>query len=262
MTPELAVAIEACMKAGRAIAKHDRRVPVLVDGSDDMPAPDEAGMESHDQITRTLLVTGLPILSEYSVPVPYEVRSGWLQFWLVSPLDGVEEFLGDSGEYTVSVALIEGHETVLGVIYAPAKDELFCASRETGAFRIRGASRKLATSTRLFRSSRNGLISGARSCRILVSRSRNDEMVLKYLHETGKGYINLDIVPKGGALKFCLIATGDADLYPRLDATLEWETAAGHAILRAVGKSVVDVRTGQELTYNKPDMINPCFIAQ
>lgn len=262
MTPELIVAIEACMKAGRAIARHDCRVPVLEDGTEEEFATDEPGFESHQLITRALSVTGLPILSEYGEPVPYEIRSGWLQFWMVSPLQGVDEFMGSTGEYTVSVALVEGHEPVLGVVYVPSRDELYCASRETGAFHVREASSSIAYTTRLFRSGRRGLLSGVRSCRIVVSRSRSDEMVLKYMNDLGNRELSMDLVPKGGALKFCLVATGEADLYPRLETTLEWETAAGHAILKAVGKNVVDIRTGQELVYNKPDMVNPCFIAQ
>lgn len=262
MTPELIIAIEACLKAGRAIARHDCRVPVHVGGDDEGYAPDDAGMESHQLITQTLSVTGLPILSEHGERVPYEVRSGWQQFWLVSPLDNVDEFMDCSGEYTVSVALVEGHEPVLGVVYAPARDELFCASRESGAFRIRDASSAIADTRRLLRSSGSGEFFGPRSCRILVSRSCNEEKVLSYMDDPGKGYLKIDVVPKGGAMKLCQIAAGDADIYPCLEATLEWETAAGHAILKAVGMSVLDIRTGEELSYNKPELLNPGFIAK
>jgi 3'(2'), 5'-bisphosphate nucleotidase len=263
MTPELILAIDACMKAGRTIARRDCRVPVLAGcGDDDAYAPDEAGMESHCLLTRVLSPSGLPVISPFSEPVPFEVRSSWHHFWLVSPLDSIDGFLDCSGEYTVSAALVEGHEPVLGVVYSPSRDELYFASRESGAFRIREASSAIADTTRLFRSRRRGLASVTRSCRILVSRSRNDEKMIRYMDDLGREYENIDVMAEEGAMKFCRVAAGEADMYPCFGSTLEWDTAAGHAILKAVDGNVTDIRTGRELTYNKPYLVNPCFVAQ
>ncbi len=261
MTPELIIAIEACMKAGHRIVRYGCGSTLQGAGGDPSPASDDAAQDANLLITRTLSATGLPLLSGYGDPVAWDPRSSWHRFWLVCPLDDQEGIESCSDEYAVSVALVEGHEVVLGVVYAPSRDELFCASRESGAFRVRQPSTPHARPQRLMRTSSHGP-SGARTCRVLVGRSTDEGTLPGYMEGLRSGGGAFEVVPTGGALKFCLIAAGEADLYPCLGTSFEWETAAGHAILKAVGRNVVDITTGRELAYNKEEMINPCFIAR
>lgn len=261
MTPELSIAIEACMKAGRRIAPYGRASSVLAGGDEPSLSPDEVEHDADLLIARTLSATGLPLHSGCGATVAQELRSSWYRFWLVCPLDDHEAMESCNGEYAVSVALIEGHEPVLGVVYAPSRDELFCASRESGAFRVRSASTPHARPQRLPRLACQGG-DGGRPCRVLVGRSTDDGVLPGFMKVLGTGIGAFEVVPTGGALKFCLIAAGEADLYPCLGSSFEWETAAGHAILKAVGRNIVDIHTGRELAYNKAEMVNPCFIAQ
>jgi 3'(2'), 5'-bisphosphate nucleotidase len=259
MTPELIIAIEVCLKAGKSMLRRDCcHVSGLFDEYDSGLSPEEAGLEVHRLITHSLAVAGLPVLGAYGEGVSYEVRSGWRQFWLVAPVDREPGL----PEATVSVALIDGHEPVLGVVYAPATDELYCASREAGAYRVRYASSTFAETTRLFSPPRKPAVPSTRPSRLLVSRLHLDEQMLGYIEELGRDYPGIDLLQREGTLNFCMVAAGDAELYPRLDTTSEWDTAAGHAILKATGKSVVDIYTGRELWYNKPEMVNPQFIAR
>jgi 3'(2'), 5'-bisphosphate nucleotidase len=263
MNPELIIAMEVCLKAGKAILRHDCCYsPALVDEHDAAHASEEAGLEAYHLIAHDLSVTGLPVIGEYSESVPYDVRSGWRQFWLVAPFEGEYESLDETGEWTVSVALIEGHEPVLGVVYAPATDELYCGSRDFGAYRVRNASSASARTTRLLPPSGKPAAPGTSASRLLVSRGHLDERMRLYSEELSDQYSEIELVQKCGALNFGRVASGEADLYPRLDATCEWETAAGHAILKAVGKNIFDIASGRELAYNKPDLVNPFFIAR
>lgn len=264
LTPELMIAIEACLQSGRALLKRARQAArpngVGHNGHDrfsEGPAP-----ESGDLIGKRLSATGLPVVNCHHVLQAYDERSSWYRFWLVDPLDGTYDAASGSGECTVSAALIEKGEPVLGVVYAPLTDDLYFASRETGAYRVRDASSPAASTCRLSREGRNSFGREGQVCRVLVGRASLGDCAIRYLQELRQHYDAIDVVQKDGGLKLCMIASGEADLYPRFEDSSEWETAAGHAILKAVGKNIVDIATGRELSYNKPEMRNPSFIAQ
>lgn len=262
MTPELIIAIEVCLKAGRVILKRGcSYAHAQLEEFDSGISFDEAGIESYFMIEQALSVTGLPVIGPYGESVKFDVRSGWRQYWLVDPIEGDFESQDGSGECTISVALIEEHEPVLGVIYAPASDTLYCASRETGAYRVQFASGMFAETARLNPVDCSSPVPTARPRQLLVSLLHPDQRVLDYIEELGREYPDIELVQKGGSLDFCRVAEGSADIYPRMDITCEWETAAGHAILKATGRNVVDFLSGRELVYNKPEMLNPYFIA-
>ncbi|NTV02410.1 MAG: 3'(2'),5'-bisphosphate nucleotidase CysQ [Chlorobiaceae bacterium] len=257
MTPELIIAIEVCLKAGKFL--HGRGSSYLEARGEGNGSPKElfCGIEAFRQIVQSLSVTGLPVIGPYSEPVPFQVRAGWRRFWLVSPVYGEA-----SVELTVAVALIEGHEPVLGVVYAPVTDELYCACRDSGAYRVRCASNSFAEAVKLFRhpATRSGQASGP--VRLLVGGRRPDERLLACIEDLRREYPDIHLVQRGDGMSFCLVAAGEADLFPRLEATCEWETAAGHAILKAAGRNLFDLSSGCELTYNKPEMVNPRCIAR
>jgi 3'(2'), 5'-bisphosphate nucleotidase len=170
------------------------------------------------------------------------------RFWLVDPLDGTREFIARNGEFTVNVALVERGEAVLGVVLAPAQGRLFAGAVGAGAFVEDASGQRTPLACR--RVPEAGLT-------VVSSRSHGDREALDaYL----AGRVVAARVNVGSSLKFCLVAGGDADLYPRFGRTMEWDTAAGHAVLRAAGGRVAGL-DGAELRYGKPGLVNPPFAA-
>ena len=169
------------------------------------------------------------------------------RFWLIDPLDGTKEFISRNGEFTVNIALIEAGRTVLGVVYAPAMDALYWGGAGLGAFRCIGGQTvaiKVAAST-----------PGA-ALRVVASKSHLNEATRSFIDRFGE----VSLVQAGSSLKFCRVAEGEADIYPRLGPTCEWDTAAAQAVLEGAGGVVVDLE-GAPLLYGKPDVLNPSFIA-
>jgi 3'(2'), 5'-bisphosphate nucleotidase len=208
-----------------------------------------ADLASHDVIVRGLhrIAPEWPVLSEESEGTPYEQRRAWPVFWLVDPLDGTKEFLKRNGEFTVNIALVEGGEPILGVVYAPAIQRMYFAAKGVGAFR---QERGQTAAIRVQRTSRD-------VTRIIVSRSHGTDETDVYTKQYGK----CEFVSMGSSLKFCLVAEGAADVYPRSGPTMEWDTAAAHCILAAAG-GAVKTESGDPLVYNKPSLLNPGFVAE
>ena len=189
----------------------------------------------------------VPILSEESSNIPYPERSKWNQYWLIDPLDGTKEFIKKNGEFTVNIALIENNNPVFGLIHIPIKNETYWGTEKSGAFFIDKNSHQISIKT----SSKS-----SDTIRIAVSRSHHDKKLDDLLREI-KSY---KLISVGSSLKFCLIAHGKADCYFRMGPTSEWDTAAGHAIVKSAGVYVVDFNR-DELKYNsKLDFLNPSFI--
>ncbi len=185
-----------------------------------------------------------PIISEEGKSIPYDLRSAWDEFWLVDPLDGTKEFIKRNGEFTVNIAFVQNNKPVIGVIYAPVPDILYVGVVGKGAYKIEGGVKtEISTNQR-----KQQLIAvGSRS-----HASPEDEAVLK-------NYDIVDKISKGSSLKFCLVAEGKADLYFRSGPTMEWDTAAGQAILEAAGGKMYN-QSGKEFTYNKETLLNGGFL--
>jgi 3'(2'), 5'-bisphosphate nucleotidase len=194
------------------------------------------------------LTPQIAMLGEESSPEVFEQRRQWPALWLVDPLDGTREFVKRNGEFTVNIALVEGHETVLGVVYAPARSVAYAAARGSGAFR-RNAD---GSHTRI-----QVTAAPPAAVRVLASRSHGDAVADRMLERLGPQ----QRISIGSALKFGLLAEGSADLYLRRGPTSEWDTAAGQAIVQEAGGCVVDL-SGRPLRYNARDsVVNPSFIA-
>jgi len=194
------------------------------------------------------LTPGVPVLSEEGDLPTYAERSLWARHWLVDPLDGTREFLARNGEFTVNIALIEAHAPVLGVVHVPVSDTTYCGIPGEGAWRKEGGApaRTLHAATR-----------AADPVRVVGSRSHRGDSLEGFLARIGRH----ELVGVGSSLKFCLIAEGLADVYPRLGPTSEWDTAAGHAVAIAAGGTVVEL-DGRPLEYNtREGLLNPCFVA-
>ena len=194
-----------------------------------------------------VLTPEIPILSEENSNIPFDVRTLWKQYWLVDPLDGTKEFIKRNGEFTVNIALINKNKPIFGVIHAPVLNQTFWGSANSGSFQMKGKKKPKKISISSYDKS---------SLRIVASRSHNS----KKLNLLLKKIENYEIIHIGSSLKFCLIATGEADIYPRFGLTSEWDSAAGEAIVRFAGGRVISTDR-KSLTYNrKQSYLNPYFI--
>tara|TARA_B100001142_G_scaffold209423_1_gene207557 strand:+ start:345 stop:1151 length:807 start_codon:yes stop_codon:yes gene_type:complete len=192
----------------------------------------------------------LPILSEESSNIPYHERSKWNQYWLIDPLDGTKEFIKKNGEFTTNIALIYKNRPIFGMIYVPARNEIFWGSKEMGSYHINGGSLSNKKKISVSQKTNDNL-------RIVSSRSHPSED-LKILLDKLE---NFELVSIGSSLKFCLIAKGEADCYPRFGPTSEWDSAAGEAIVSFAGGKVVTL-DNKSLAYNSGESLkNPSFIA-
>ncbi len=215
---------------------------------------DASPVTQADAVAEAAIVQGLralapmlPIVAEEAVSAGEKVSAGE-RFWLVDPLDGTKEFISRNGEFTVNIALIEQGEPVLGVVYAPALDRLYAGARGLGAFRIGAGGLREAIACRP---------PGADGLVVVASRSHGDEAALEAFLAGRKV---ARVAQAGSSLKLCLLAEGEADVYPRLGRTMEWDIAAGHAVLAAAGGRVCDLQ-GRPLGYGKPGFDNPHFAA-
>lgn len=208
-----------------------------------------ADMRSHEIIVRelTALTPNIPVLSEEASDIPYDERSRWLQYWLVDPLDGTKEFVSRNGEFTVNIALIQNQRATLGVVYVPVRDTLYVGTVENGATKQIGTSAPVTIRTTQ---------PAASPLRIVGSRSHRDDTLSRFLPRLGPH----ELVAVGSSIKFCLVAEGSADLYPRFGPTSEWDTAAAQAVVEAAGGAVVTF-DGNPLRYNtKAELLNPHFL--
>ena len=216
---------------------------------DDSPIT-RADRAAHDILSAglTRLTPSVPVLSEESAEQhAREVRGGWREFWLVDPLDGTKEFINRNGEFTVNVALIRDHRPVLGVVGAPVLGLTYYGAEGLGAFRVRGGH---APERIQVRAAADPLI-------VVGSRSHRGDSLDAVLAKLGPH----DMRPMGSSLKFCLVAEGSADFYPRLGPTMEWDTAAAQAVVEAAGGAVTTL-DGRPLRYNERDtLLNPHFLA-
>lgn len=216
---------------------------------DDSPLT-AADLRSHRLIVGALaaLTPGVPVLSEEAARPPYAERSRWRQHWLVDPLDGTREFLSRNGEFTVNIALIEAHAPILGVVHVPVSDTTYLGVPGEGAWRQVGSAAAQAVHV----AARAG-----DPVRVVGSRSHRGDSLDAFLARLGPH----ELRAVGSSLKFCMIAEGAADVYPRLGPTSEWDTAAAHAVLAAAGGAAVEL-DGRPLRYNeREELLNPFFVA-
>lgn len=214
---------------------------------DDSPIT-AADIASHHVIVDGLkaLTPDIPILSEESANAPWDERKGWTRFWLVDPIDGTKDFTNRTGEFTVNIALIENGEPVMGVVIAPALNEAYWGVRGQGAWKREadGSTRKLE------------VVDPPAAVRAVASKNHMNEDTRNFIEQLGEH----QLVQAGSSLKFCRIAEGQADIYPRLGPTCEWDTGAAHAVLVAAGGKVTQL-DGTPLVYGKEDVLNPYFVA-
>lgn len=236
------------MHAGAAILEVYESDDFGVDHKDDDSPLTKADLAAHNVIVAGLeqLTPDIPVLSEESADVPFEERQKWKKYWLVDPLDGTKEFIKRNGEFTVNIALIEEGKSVLSVVYVPVTEVSYSAAVGVGVFKRKDGKK---SSISVMKNSRFRPT-------IVGSRSHMNDEVKTYLERLGQH----ELVSMGSSLKFCLVAEGQADLYPRLGLTSEWDTAAAQCIVEQAGGHVVTL-DGEPLLYNTKDsLLNPHFM--
>lgn len=219
-----------------------------VETKDDDSPLTQADRAAHTSITQALerLEPKLPVLSEEGTETPYDQRRGWENFWLVDPLDGTKEFINKNGEFTVNIALIQDQRPIIGVVHAPALGVTYLGVKGKGAFRVTDNSRDPIYARTL----EEGQLT------VVASRSHRDSTIDTLLSRLPEH----QITSVGSSLKFCRVAEGQADLYPRFGQTAEWDTAAAQCVVETAGGRVVDLERNP-LTYNKDEsLMNPGFI--
>ncbi|MEM9058115.1 MAG: 3'(2'),5'-bisphosphate nucleotidase CysQ [Pseudomonadota bacterium] len=240
--------LDIARDAGKAILEIYEQDFDVEHKADDSPLT-AADLAAHKKIVAGLaaLEPALPVLSEESAQQPFAERAHWQRYWLVDPLDGTKEFIKRNGEFTVNIALIDNHEPVLGVVHVPVLNTDYYGARGVGAFRQKDDDEPAAIR----------VASGDVGMpRVVGSRSHRGASLDAYLERLGEH----EMVPMGSSLKFCVVAEGKADVYPRLGPTSEWDTAAAHAVVDCAGGKVLAV-SGEPLRYNaKEDILNPHFV--
>jgi 3'(2'), 5'-bisphosphate nucleotidase len=257
--PDSEQPLSGLLEAAKSIARRAGREILEVYGTDfearakadDSPLT-EADLRAHRLIVAELsrLTPQLPVLSEESsTEFSAEQRAGWTRYWLVDPLDGTKEFVARNGEFTVNIALIDGHRPMLGVVHVPVSDSTYSGIVGVGAWRE--ANERPPSPICVRHHARPVL-------RVLGSRSHGSPRLATALAALGPH----ELVSAGSSIKLCLVADGSADLYPRLGPTSEWDIAAGQAVVEAAGGQVVDLAAGEALRYNaRPTLLNPDFLA-
>ncbi len=257
-------AIEASLEAGKEILEVYEST-FEVEYKDDKSPLTIADKKAHNIIAHKLKDTGIPILSEEGRDIAYGERSMWRDLWIVDPLDGTKEFIKQNGEFTVNIALAERGVPTLGVIYVPVEETLYFAGEGLGSYRKDQAAHGALPDTL------EELIGGStklpekqeRPFTIVGSRSHMSDETVAYVEDMREQHPEIEMMSRGSSLKICMVAEGSADVYPRFAPTMEWDTAAGHAIAKEAGLEIYQAEDLEKpLQYNKDNLLNPWFIVK
>ena len=257
----LKIAITASLEASKEILKiynsDDFEVKLK---ADDSPLT-KADLLSNQIIKTYLKKTNIFIISEEEKDIPYNIRKKCAKLWMVDPIDGTKEFIKRNGEFTVNIALIKNNNPVLGVIYAPVLNTLYFSYSEIGAFKAEVDLNNYEMNDILNSAMQLPLKRKNSIYTIVASRSHLSKETTDFIEKIKKDKGKIRLLNKGSSLKLCLVAEGKADSYPRFAPTMEWDTAAGHAILSGAGGYVTNLLTKEPLCYGKPSFENPFFVA-
>lgn len=259
MIKEFKQAILASIEGGKKILEvYETDFSVEYKG-DDSPLT-QADQKANQVIVDTLEPIEIPMISEENKNKTYAERKDWTQCWIIDPLDGTKEFVKKNGEFTVNIALVKNQKPIFGVIYVPVTKELFVGLvEEKKSYKLMWNEQKDFDEN--FKEAKTLNPTNAEKIRVVGSRSHMNEDTEKFIEELKtKQSKDVEIVSKGSSLKFCLVAEGLADVYPRFAPTMEWDTAAGQAICEAVGLQVIDQNTQKPMVYNRENLLNNHFL--
>ncbi len=260
LSKNIELAIKASLLAGNEILKvyntDDFEIKIK---SDNSPLT-LADQKAHKVIVDILKETNIPVLSEEGKNIAFEERSKWDYYWLVDPLDGTKEFIKRNGEFTVNIALIHNQTPVAGVIYVPVTRDLYFSENELGAFKVINVDFQSEPKQVMTQGFKLPFVENNEVFTVVGSRSHMSSETENFIAELKKEHGELDFMSKGSSLKICMVAEGLANIYPRFAPTMEWDTAAGHAIAIGAGCMVTQADEKTPVVYNKKDLLNPWFI--
>lgn len=246
--------VSIAQKAGDEIMK------VYAQDFDVQTKADDSPLTIADKLSNDVIVSGLnklypdmPLISEETKLTPYEERKKWSLFWLIDPLDGTKEFIKKNGEFTVNIALIENGTPILGVVYVPATGVTYSGQKGKGSFKIQNTPQQIHGGEHYSKKT---------TVNVVGSRSHLSDETLLFVEKLKSEGKEVNFVSSGSSLKLCLVAESAADVYPRFGPTMEWDTAAAHAVALYAGRQVFNAKTKQPLLYNKENLLNPWFIVE
>ena len=259
MKTDYQTAIKASIKAGEAIM-YIYEKDFSVDYKDDASPLTEADQKANSIIMDYLSATDIPVISEEIKQLPYEQRKDWDKCWMVDPLDGTKEFIKKNGEFTVNIALIEDNKPIFGVVYLPAKKILYFGSQDSGSYMLELDNNSIDLDNPEQFAKKLPIGNRPEKFTIVASRSHMSPETEAFIEECKEKHGEVELVSKGSSIKLCLVAEGKAHVYPRVAPTMEWDTAAAHAVAKFAGCNVLDFYERGELVYNKENLLNPYFI--
>ncbi len=261
MKEKLKTAIEASIKAGYAIMEIYRNGDFEIENKEDDSPLTIADKKANEIINEFLVPHAIPVISEENKQIDYQERKAWSQCWIVDPLDGTKEFIKKNDEFTVNIALVHEGKPQLGVIFAPALKLLYFAMvSDSKAFRYRMSEGNSDVEEILKNAEEIKPATRTDRLKVVGSRSHMNDETKSFIENLKETYgSDIEIISKGSSLKFCLVAEGEAHFYPRFAPTMEWDTAAGHAICEAVGLKCCFRETGEPMTYNRQELLNGHF---
>ena len=241
-----------------------------VEYKDDKSPLTLADKKASDKIIEMLEEFNIPVLSEEGVHDSFETRKKWDKLWIVDPLDGTKEFVKRNGEFTVNIALVEDNAPTLGVIYSPVFKDLYFATKEIGSFKIDKSKFALlihsiegvSLETLLNLGQKLPIITNRKNYVVVASRSHMSTQTHQHIEDLKLKHTEVEIATTGSSIKMCWVAEGIADEYPRFGPTMEWDTAAGQAILQGANASLIDFETNAPMKYNREILLNNWFIAK
>jgi 3'(2'), 5'-bisphosphate nucleotidase len=241
-----------------------------VEYKDDKSPLTLADKKASDKIIGELKQFNIPVLSEEGVHDSFETRKNWNKLWIVDPLDGTKEFVKRNGEFTVNIALVEDNIPTLGVIYSPVFKDLYFAAKGIGSYKIARENfssfidsiQNSTLENLLSLAQKLPIVSDRKNYVVVASRSHMSTETHQHIEQLKLNHSNVEIVSTGSSIKMCWVAEGVADEYPRFGPTMEWDTAAGQAILQEANASLIDFETKQPMKYNRENLLNNWFIAK
>jgi len=260
LNKNIELAIKASLLAGNEILKvyntDDFEIKIK---SDNSPLT-LADQKAHKIIVDILKETNIPVLSEEGKDIAFEERSKWEYYWLVDPLDGTKEFIKRNGEFTVNIALIHQQTPIAGVIYVPVTRDLYFSENEFGAFKAINVDSQSDLKQIVNQGFKLPFVEYNEVYTVVGSRSHMNQETEDFIANLKKEHGELEFMSKGSSLKICMVAEGLANIYPRFAPTMEWDTAAGHAIAIGAGCIIIQSDEKSPVVYNKKDLLNPWFI--
>lgn len=260
ITFNLDLAVRSALESGEEIMKIYNSKNFLTELKDDNSPLTIADKKSHTILVNNLSKTALPILSEEGLKKSFATRKSWDLFWMIDPIDGTKEFIKKNGEFTVNIALIDNGVPVLGVVYAPFLKELFFAQKSFGSFKIEEID--AYENFNLKKAINLSNLSFSKPYTIVISRSHMNDETKRYVDEKSLKYKDTLTKSFGSSLKICKVADRNANCYPRFGPTMEWDTAAAHAIAIYSGCRFTQDDEKTTLVYNKKNLLNPYFVVQ